>query len=170
MSPKNPDQKNPGFGSSETGGDQETFQIAPVSRIWLPALVAIDASWNSSPWSESTFEGELTNPVARVYGAYTDSQLIGYVVAHVVVDAAHIVSIALAAPWRRKGVGALLLRQFLEDAENAGVSVVTLEVRASNEAAQRLYQRENFESVGIRRQYYTNNNEDALIMKRSCKR
>lgn len=167
MTSRRPDKQEPGLG--ETGGYQGDFQVAPVSRVWLDALAEIDASWNSNPWSQSAFEVELANPTAQVWGIFCDHHLVGYLVAHVVLDSAHIVSIAVAKPWRRQGLGGMLLRHFLEEVEASGVSVVTLEVRASNELARRLYSGVGFEPVGIRREYYTNNNEDAVIMRRICR-
>jgi len=83
------------------------------------------------------------------------------------VDEAHISTIASHPDWRRNGVGELLLVAMIESAAEMGAGVVTLEVRASNQGAQSLYRKYGFEQVGLRKRYYSDNNEDALIMSTS---
>ena len=162
---KHPDKKQPGLGSNETGDYRGEFLVAPVSHIWLPRISDIDKTWNSKPWSQASFERELASPAARVRGVYVSGDLIGYLVAHVVLDEAHIVTLGIDPAWRRKGAGRVLLADFIAAARAEGVVAVTLEVRALNEAAQALYRSEGFVPAGLRREYYTNNGEDAVIMR-----
>jgi len=164
---KNPERHTPGFDENETGDHLGEIRVAPVSRVMVPRLAEIDATWNSNPWKQSSFEVELANPASSVVGAYRDELLVGYLIAHVVIDEAHIVSIGVAPEWRRQGVGSVLLTEALDALRQRGVAVVTLEVRVSNTAARSLYHRGGFEAVGRRKEYYSNNGEDAVIMRRS---
>jgi ribosomal-protein-alanine N-acetyltransferase len=160
-----PAEKTPGGTASETGAHEVKFLVASVSHFWLPELVAIDSTWNPRSWSARLFSQELTNSIARVKGLFVDSALVGYLIAHVILDEAHIVSLGLAPQWRGKGGGTYLLKEFLRSVQLEGVRSVTLDVRVSNSAAQSLYQRLGFEVVGLRRHYYSDNGEDALTMR-----
>jgi ribosomal-protein-alanine N-acetyltransferase len=111
------------------------------------------------------FERELLNPAARVRGVFCDDQLVGYLIAHVVLDEAHIVSFGVHPNWRGQGFGNVLLKDFLRIAVFENISVITLEVRASNTIAQKLYQKVGFVVAGIRRHYYSDNSEDAITMR-----
>ena len=88
----------------------------------------------------------------------------GFVGLWIMLDEAHIINIAVSEPYRGKGIGELLLISSIETSARLGAAVVTLEVRASNTIAQHLYNKYGFKQVGIRRGYYTDNKEDALIM------
>ena len=94
----------------------------------------------------------------------TTDFIVGYVGIWLMVDQAHIVAIAVRESYRRQGLGELLLAEAVETALSNGQESVTLEVRRSNEQAQALYEKYRFLKVGVRRRYYTDNKEDALIM------
>jgi len=94
----------------------------------------------------------------------TNDYIVGYVGVWLMVDQAHIVAIAVREDYRRQGLGELLLAESVEMALSNGQESVTLEVRRSNESAQALYEKYRFLKVGVRRRYYTDNKEDALIM------
>lgn len=162
---KRPGTHNPGDDSAETGDYRGGFQVAPVSSLWLPRLVEIDSTWNPKSWSLKLFERELENPAARLRGIFAGDYLIGYLIAHVVLDEAHIVSLGIDPEWRGKGAGRALLADFLRMAGVENITVVTLEVRASNAIAQRLYERAGFQAAGLRRHYYSNDGEDAITMR-----
>jgi ribosomal-protein-alanine N-acetyltransferase len=162
---RNPESISPGESTAVTGVTQVPYLVAPVSHIWLPRLVEIDSSWNPRHWSTQLFEGELANAAARALGIFFGKDLIGYGIAHVVCDEAHIVSFGIAPKRRGKGAGEYLLRELLRTLEGEGVTVVTLEVRRSNSAAQALYAKLGFEVVALRERYYSSNNEDALSMR-----
>jgi ribosomal-protein-alanine N-acetyltransferase len=155
----------PGGTASKTGAHEDRFLVASVSHLWLRELVAIDSTWNPRSWSARLFSQELVNEVARVKGLFVGSSLVGYLIAHILLDEAHIVSFGLAPEWRGKGGGRYLLGQFLKSGYLEGVRSVTLDVRLSNERAQSLYERAGFCVVGIRRHYYSDNGEDALTMR-----
>jgi ribosomal-protein-alanine N-acetyltransferase len=143
----------------------QSIQLSTVNEGWLPRLVEIDATWNPASWSIQLFERELYNPAARVRGVFCDGALVGYLIAHVVMDEAHIVSLGVHPGWRGRGFGNLLIKDFLRIALFENISTITLEVRASNSIAQSLYQKVGFSVAGIRRHYYSDNSEDALTMR-----
>lgn len=94
----------------------------------------------------------------------TSDYIIGYVGVWLMVDEAHIVAIAIREEYRRQGLGELLLLESIDLALSNGQESVTLEVRSSNQSAQAMYEKYRFLKVGVRRRYYTDNHEDALIM------
>jgi ribosomal-protein-alanine N-acetyltransferase len=149
----------------ETGGHLGDVQVAPVSHFWIDTLVAIDASWNPKSWSERLFAQELNNPAARVRGVFVGDALVGYLIAHVVLDEAHIVSLGVAPISRGLGLGRVLIDDFIRTAAIENVKVVTLQVRVSNEVAERLYRKVGFQLAGMRKHYYSDNGEDALTMR-----
>jgi ribosomal-protein-alanine N-acetyltransferase len=159
-----PDRNIPGEECGETGVTR-IFQVAPVSHLWLARLVEIDSHWNPKSWSVQLFEKELSSRTSRVRGLFAGEELVGYLIAHTVLDEAHIVSLGLAPEWRGKGGGRLLLSDYLRVAELEGVTSISLDVRVSNVKARALYEAGGFSVVGIRRHYYSDNGEDALTMK-----
>jgi ribosomal-protein-alanine N-acetyltransferase len=135
----------------------------------LSAIEAIEQEAYPTPWSRSMFASELAKPTSICLGAFEGRDLIGYVINSRYVDAWHVMNVAVAPERQRRGVASALLERLFEltrDDERRGY---TLEVRVSNEDAIRLYERLGFESRGIRRGYYTDNREDALIMWRDAR-
>lgn len=161
-----PDATARGSRSDETGEPPMKFQVAPVLSLWVDRLVEIDSTWNPRSWSQKLFEREFFNPVSRVRGVFHEELLIGYLIAHVVLDEAHIVSLGLHPDWRRFGAGTHLLTDYLRLSRLEGVRVITLDVRRSNLSAQALYQKLGFAPAGLRRHYYSDNGEDAITMRR----
>ena len=138
-----------------------------VRRLEMKDLGAIDEIERLSyptPWSRSMFAGELAKPASICLGAFVDDELVGYLIVSRYVDAWHIMNIAVDPAHRRLGLATALLERLFEDADDADRRGYTLEVRVSNEAAIRLYEHLGFRARGIRRGYYTDNREDALIM------
>ena len=117
------------------------------------------------PWPANAFRHELTqNRNARYVVAREDERIVGYGGLWLMVDEAHITTFAVHPDARRRRVGERLLQRLFEIATDMGAEWLTLEVRASNLAAQRLYEKYGFRRTGVRRRYYSDNNEDALIM------
>ena len=117
------------------------------------------------PWSRVAFVNELTaNQFARYLVMEVDNEIIGYCGVWLVVDEAHITNIAIHSKYRGKSYGQMLLYSVIELAKTYGVCKMTLEVRVSNQAALKLYSKFGFEPGGIRKNYYTDNGEDALVM------
>lgn len=131
----------------------------------LPQVLEIERLSFPTPWSERAFRGELTvNSYAHYLVAELGERVVGYGGMWVIVDEAHVTNIAVHPRHRRSGIGRLLLKALLEQAADRGCDRVTLEVRKSNRPAQHLYQSYGFVPRGIRRGYYTDNNEDAIVM------
>jgi ribosomal-protein-alanine N-acetyltransferase len=111
------------------------------------------------------FEAELRKPSALALGAFTESDvLVGYAFVSRYVDAWHVMNVAVADSYRRRGIASALLERLFAVTESDPQRGYTLEVRVSNTGAIRLYEQLGFEARGIRRGYYTDNREDALIM------
>ncbi len=132
----------------------------------LNAIEEIERTSYPTPWSRSMFAGELAKPSSICLGAIDTerNELVGYLIISRYVDAWHVMNVAVAEPYRRRGVATGLIQHLFEETSRDGRRGYTLEVRVSNEAAIHLYERLGFKARGIRRGYYTDNREDALIM------
>jgi len=130
----------------------------------LTAIEEIERRSYPTPWSRSMFAGELAKPSSICFGAFdADGRLIGYLIIARYVDAWHVMNIAVDPGLQRRGIATAMMKHLFEltGEDSRGY---TLEVRVSNEAAIQLYERLGFRSRGVRRNYYTDNREDALIM------
>lgn len=116
------------------------------------------------PWMTAKNRGGLSDRVRRLFKPGEDASLIGYGGFWILVDEAHICTIAIRPEWQGRGLGELLLLALIEQAMKRNAQVVTLEVRVSNLKAQNLYTKCGFKTVGKRKGYYSDNHEDALIM------
>jgi [ribosomal protein S18]-alanine N-acetyltransferase len=135
----------------------------------LDTVELIERASYPTPWSRSMFAAELRKPSALALGAYLESgELAGYAFVSRYVDAWHVMNVAVAPEHRRHGVATELLERLFEVTASDQRRGYTLEVRVSNTDAIRLYERLGFQSRGIRRGYYTDNREDALIMWREA--
>jgi [ribosomal protein S18]-alanine N-acetyltransferase len=135
----------------------------------LDAIERIEQASYPTPWSRSMFASELAKPSSLSLGAVDDSgALVGYLVLSRYVDAWHVMNIAVAPERRRQGIASALLRQLLDDTQGDPRRGYTLEVRVSNVGAISLYEGFGFKPKGVRRGYYTDNREDALIMWRDA--
>ncbi|MCS7088589.1 MAG: ribosomal protein S18-alanine N-acetyltransferase [Thermoflexales bacterium] len=137
--------------------------FAPMRDEDVEAVAHIERLCFADPWPERAFRDELRKPNASLWVARAP-EVVGYGVMWMQVDEAHIANLAVHPQHRRRGIGRGLLRALLLEAQQRRAALVTLEVRVSNIAAQRLYAAHGFEVVGYRKAYYTNNREDALIM------
>lgn len=128
-------------------------------------IVRIEQESFPTPWSREAFENELIKNRFAVYTVLEDEEgVFGYCGMWVIIDEAHITNIALLPKYRGKKLGEALLRKVMEIAKEKGAKTMTLEVRVSNDIAQSLYRKLGFQNGGIRKNYYTDNQEDALIM------
>lgn len=139
--------------------------LTPMRRRHLRGVLRIEAAVYPHPWSPGLFAGELAMPDSRVYlVARIGAAVAGYGGLMVVVDDGHITTLAVDPLWQRQGLATRLLLHLARRAVAHGVEQLTLEVRLSNRAAQELYRRFGFVPAGIRRGYYVDNGEDALVM------
>ncbi|HSK17052.1 MAG TPA: ribosomal protein S18-alanine N-acetyltransferase [Gaiellaceae bacterium] len=131
----------------------------------LSAIERIEQRAYPTPWSRSMFAGELAKPSSICLGAFDgEERLVGYLIVSRYVDAWHVMNIAVDPDVRRTGVASRLLDTLLAFTAGDSRRGYTLEVRVSNRPAIALYERFGFDASGVRRGYYTDNREDALIM------
>lgn len=143
----------------------EDFVFRRMTLDDLPDIMSIEQDSFTTPWTEEAFINELTNNMFAQYMVMEyQGKVIGYGGMWIIVDEAHITNIAILTPYRGQGLGKRLMHELQKTARFLGAVRMTLEVRASNEIAQRLYRRYGFEAAGIRPGYYSDNQEDAVIM------
>ena len=140
------------------------IELRPMAEADLPAVMAIENAIYAFPWTPGNFRDSL----AAGYSCWMyvrDGEPIGYAVLMHASDEAHLLNLSIAARWQRQGYGSLLLQQLCEVARGHGARLLFLEVRPSNAAALRLYERHGFQRIGLRRDYYPApaGREDALI-------
>lgn len=143
--------------------DKVTFRKMTLDDI--PDIMVIEHESFTLPWSEDAFRSEMTlNHFAKYLVMIYEGSTIGYAGMWTVLDEAHITNIAVRTAFRGYHLGEKLLTRMMDWACELGMCSMTLEVRVSNEAAQALYRKKGFRSVGTRKAYYSDNQEDALIM------
>ena len=131
----------------------------------ISAVVDLDQKSFSLPWPERSFRFELTdNPASRCWVAELDGKVVGMIVIWLIVDEAHVATIATDPEYRRQGIGRRLLAHALRRLIMDGARSSFLEVRESNVAAQDMYRKFGYEVTGRRRRYYRDNDEDAILM------
>lgn len=131
----------------------------------IDQIVHIEKLSFATPWSKESFMNELYKNQFATYVVIEDGEkVIGYCGMWLIVDEAHITNIAILPEYRGKKLGDALLKKVMEMALEMGAISVTLEVRVSNTVAQNLYRKYGFKNGGIRKGYYTDNQEDALVM------
>ncbi len=141
------------------------LRIEPMRLEDLAAVHAIERASFDSPWPADAYRSELaTNRLAQYLVARAGDEIAAYAGMWLMVDEAHVITFAVHPAWRRQRIGERLLLALLDVAQDAGAHEATLEVRLSNLAARRLYEKFGFRPVGIRPRYYSDNGEDALIM------
>ncbi len=131
----------------------------------VPAVHRIETAAFACPWSAAAFASELRdNRVARYFVAADAGEVVAYGGMHVILDEAHVTNVAVRADRRGRGVGRLLMQALMRCASSLGAGYLTLEVRRSNAAAISLYRSLGFFQVSVRKKYYEDNGEDALLM------
>jgi [ribosomal protein S18]-alanine N-acetyltransferase len=136
----------------------------------LDGVLEVDAVSFTRPWTRAMYESEFLNrDTSRMYILRTPARPVaGYCAAWFIIDEVHINNIAVRPELRGRGFGSALLAHVLEEGRVAGASRATLEVRRSNDDARRLYERFGFRVAGVRRDYYTDPTEDALVLWRDA--
>jgi len=145
-------------------------KLERMNASHLPEILAIESAVFPTPWSRSMFEGELRRGREKngfrsfSIVAVHDDEVLGYAIGWFLDDEVHLVNIAVKRVHQEHGIGSLLLGSVIEEACAEDKLIITLEVRASNVGAQEFYRRFMFRVIGVRRGYYSDNREDAVLM------
>jgi ribosomal-protein-alanine N-acetyltransferase len=143
----------------------DEVQIVPMRRRHLDEVLRIERNEYVQPWTTTLFNSELAQRTSRRYTvAMVSGSVAGYAGLMLVEDQGHVNTLTVDGSLHRRGVGSLLLLDLARTAVEAGACHLTLEVRAHNEAAKALYIKFGFAPIGIRRNYYSETNEDAIVM------
>jgi [ribosomal protein S18]-alanine N-acetyltransferase len=141
--------------------------IESMEMTHVADVLRIERDLFPAPWTEGMIVQEVEEKwLSRSFIATIGGQVVGYIIAWLLRGEMHILNLAVAATYQRRGIGRRLLDHALDLAKSEHVRLVTLEVRASNEPAKQLYARMGFVPVGVRRRYYHDNSEDAIVMTR----
>ncbi|MDD4493995.1 MAG: ribosomal protein S18-alanine N-acetyltransferase [Eubacteriales bacterium] len=139
--------------------------ISPTTIAHIDQIMILENLCFTIPWSKRAFIEELTrNKFAEYHSAIVDGKVVGYVGMWKVIDEGHITNIAVHPGYRRNHIASALLEKIIESCQNSGLTAITLEVRESNIPARSLYEKYGFKVEGRRKRYYSDNDEDALIM------
>ncbi len=159
------DRRTAGQPPEVSGAPELTVHVVPMRRRHLRSVLRIEAETHPRPWSLSLFMSEMALRTSRAYFVgRVDGLVVGYVGLMMNGEEGHITTIAVDPNWHRRKIGTRLLLVAAREAVRRGGTALTLEVRMSNAGAQEMYRRFGFRPAGVRRNYYVETNEDALIM------
>ena len=145
--------------------DVLSVKIEPMKKENLDDVIAIEEkAYGQHHWSKDSFMSELANELAKYFCVFDGDKLIAYCGYWQILEEAHITNIAVTPEYRQKHVGEALLTTIIEECYKNMAKYITLEVRIGNKPAIGLYEKYGFKSLGTRKGYYQDNNEDALIM------
>jgi ribosomal-protein-alanine N-acetyltransferase len=153
-----------GAETSECPASVAGLRLRPMNTSDLTNVLEIERASFTYPWSNNFFLQELQVSYAHSLLATIGEKSVGYVIYWLLPREIDIHNLAVHPAYRRRGIGGALLETVVEEARRQGVSRVTLEVRKSNEAAQKLYHALGFSAKGVRKGYYSDDGEDAVIM------
>lgn len=141
-----------------------SIMIRRMNEMDIDGVLAVEEEAFTTPWSRMGFVTEMKNELSYYLVMVDSGKIIGYAGMWLIVDEAHVTNVAILSAYRGQKLGEKLMGALIEHAKNRGALSMTLEVRTSNDVAQRLYAKFGFVSRGIRRKYYTDTQEDAMIM------
>lgn len=151
--------------AAEREGVDIEVHVMPMRRRHLRGVVRIESEVYPRPWSHSLFVSELALRSSRSYVvARVGREVVGYAGLMMSLTDGHVTTIAVDPAWHRHGIGTRLLLTLAHEAIDRGTLTMTLEVRLSNKPAQEMYKRFGFTAVGVRKGYYGDTGEDALVM------
>lgn len=141
------------------------IKIVKTEASHINDIITIEKLSFTIPWTKNAFIRELKNNEFAIYlSADIGNKVIGYAGMWKIFDEGHITNIAVHPEFRNIGVGSMLLEGLIDTSRREGITKMTLEVRKSNKVAQSLYTKYGFKAAGIRKEYYADNGEDAVIM------
>lgn len=143
----------------------EDLQIKKMEYDDIDRILQIEElSYGEHHWSKDSFIAELNNKISSYFCILLDNVCVGYIGFWKIIDEAHVTNLSIHPEYRKRGLGQRLLLKMVEECYKEKIKYITLEVRESNEKAIKLYEKFGFKSLGIRKNYYQDNNESALIM------
>ena len=142
------------------------MKITEMKERHVAQVAQLEALCFADPWSETSIASELRNDLAFWLVAEEDGAVVGYIGSQTVFPESDMMNVAVHPDHRRKGIGAILVEALITHLRNMDCENLTLEVRASNESAILLYEKLGFAQIGLRKNYYRNPKEDALIMRK----
>ena len=140
------------------------MRIIPMNKDHVSQIAQLEAQCFSDPWSEKSIASELENPLSLWLVAEENGQVYGYVGSQTVLDESDMMNVAVDPGFRRQGIARALIETLIAELSKMGSRCLRLEVRVSNENARALYARMGFQQLGLRKNYYHNPKEDALIL------
>ncbi|MCK8826167.1 ribosomal protein S18-alanine N-acetyltransferase [Natroniella acetigena] len=140
------------------------LEIITMEEKHLEQILKIERETFTVPWSKAAFKSELNTNYGYYIVGMLAEQVIAYLGAWVIANRAHLTTLAISKNYRHRKIATELLRFLYTKLEQRKIKMITLEVRMSNQIAQKLYRKEGFVSIGVRENYYSDNQEDALIM------
>ena len=146
--------------------DVSEITINKMTKDDVEYVVKIEEeAYGKHHWAKSSFYDEMSNNLAKYYVAKAvNGEIVGYAGTWHIIDEGHITTIAVKNGYLRKHIGEAIMKSIIDDCYKNNIKYMTLEVRVSNEPAIKLYEKYGFQSLGTRKGYYQDNNEDALIM------
>ena len=141
--------------------------IVKMELCHVAAVAELERLCFSDPWSERSVASELANPLSCWLVAVENGEVAGYIGSQTVIDESDMMNVAVHPDHRRKGIAERLVLELVEALKERGSCCLTLEVRASNEPAKALYEKLDFQQAGLRKNYYRNPKEDALILRKT---
>lgn len=142
----------------------KTLRFEALRTEHITQILPIESESHGAPWTHKSFTNELINPHSIFLVALVEGSVAGYGGIWMVIDEAHVTTLTVSSTQRRQGIGKALMIELLKQAKAAGMVCSTLEVRAGNDAAIRLYEELGYAVTARRKSYYPDNNEDALVM------
>ena len=142
------------------------MQLVEMNEMHVKQIAELEKQCFSDPWSERSIASELSNPLSLWLVCMDGETLAGYVGSQTVMGESDMMNLAVAPSYRRRGIGEALVNSLVERLALRNAHCLTLEVRASNQAAISLYQKQGFREIGLRPRYYRNPREDALILRK----
>ena len=142
------------------------MRFTQMGRPHVAQVAELEKLCFSDPWSEQSVASELDNVLSLWYVALEGDRVVGYIGSQTVCGETDVMNIAVHPDYRRRGIGQILIEELIREITNLGSISLTLEVRASNAPALALYEKMGFAQVGLRKNYYRNPKEDALILRK----
>lgn len=140
------------------------YEIVPMKKEHISGIEALEKECFANPWNRRDIEAQLKNINAHFLAAVSEKEVIGYLGIYEYFESCEMANLAVSAPYRRQGIARALVKKAVENAVFRGCDYITLEVRKSNAPALNLYHSMGFEQAGLRKSFYTNPEEDAIIM------